>query len=132
MKKEKFDIQGMTCSSCSSHVEKAVSKLSGIKNVNVNLISNNMLVEYNEQILNNDIIIKVSDNGIGISKDQLPHIFDRFFRVDKARSRDTGGTGLGLAIAKQTIESSFHGKISISSELNKGTDVTITIPLPKK
>ena len=80
----------------------------------------------------NDIIIKVSDNGIGISKDQLPNIFDRFFRVDKARSRDKGGTGLGLAIAKQTIESAFHGKISISSELNQGTDVTITIPLPKK
>ncbi|MEE0409919.1 MAG: ATP-binding protein, partial [Clostridia bacterium] len=56
---------------------------------------------------------------------------DRFFRVDKARSRDKGGTGLGLAIAKQTIESSFHGKIMITSELNKGTDVTITIPLPK-
>lgn len=80
----------------------------------------------------NDIIIKVSDNGIGISKDQLPNIFDRFFRVDKARSRDKGGTGLGLAIAKQTIESTFHGKIAISSELNQGTDVTITIPIPKK
>ena len=79
----------------------------------------------------NDIIIKVSDTGIGISKEQLPNIFDRFLRVDKARSRDKGGTGLGLAIAKQTIESVFHGKIMITSELNKGTDVTITIPLPK-
>ena len=46
MKKEKFDIQGMTCSSCSSHVEKAVNKLDGIKCVNVNLLSNNMRVEY--------------------------------------------------------------------------------------
>ncbi len=79
-----------------------------------------------------DILIKVSDTGIGISKEQLPNIFDRFYRVDKARSRDKGGTGLGLAIAKQTIESAFHGKILISSELNKGTDVTVTIPLPKK
>lgn len=77
------------------------------------------------------ITIKVVDNGIGIPKDKLPHIFDRFYRVDKARSRDTGGTGLGLAIAKQTIESGFNGKININSELNKGTEVTITIPLNK-
>lgn len=80
----------------------------------------------------NDIVIKVSDTGIGISKEQLPNIFDRFYRVDKARSRDKGGTGLGLAIAKQTVETAFHGKILISSELNKGTDVTVTIPIPKK
>ena len=111
----------------------------GFERVLMNVISNALKytptggkIQIFSRTMYNDIIIKVSDNGIGISKDQLPHIFDRFFRVDKARSRDTGGTGLGLAIAKQTIESSFHGKISISSELNKGTDVTITIPLPKK
>lgn len=75
-----------------------------------------------------DICIKVVDNGIGISKEQLPNIFDRFYRVDKARSRDTGGTGLGLAIAKQTLESAFNGKIIINSEINKGTEVIITIP----
>ena len=79
----------------------------------------------------NDICIKVVDNGIGIPKENLPHIFDRFYRVDKARSRDTGGTGLGLAIAKQTIETAFSGKIMISSELNKGTEVIITIPVPE-
>ncbi len=66
MKKSKFDIQGMTCSSCSSHVEKAVSKLQGIKNVNVNLLSNNMQVEYDENILNqNEIIKAVIDAGYG-------------------------------------------------------------------
>lgn len=78
-----------------------------------------------------DINIKVQDNGIGIPEDKLPHIFDRFYRVDKARSRDTGGTGLGLAIAKQSIESSFHGKIKITSVLHKGTEVTISIPADK-
>ncbi len=76
-----------------------------------------------------DIQIKVADTGIGISEEQLPKIFDRFFRVDKARSRDRGGSGLGLAIAKQTIESFFGGKIKITSELNVGTEVTITIPV---
>lgn len=57
MKKEKFNIQGMTCSSCSSHIEKAVKDINGIKNVNVNLLSNNMIVEYDEKILNNKKII---------------------------------------------------------------------------
>ncbi|MBP3359286.1 MAG: HAMP domain-containing protein [Clostridia bacterium] len=77
----------------------------------------------------NDICIKVADNGIGIPEENLPHIYDRFYRVDKARSRDTGGTGLGLAIAKQTIETAFKGKIKITSEAGKGTEVSITIPV---
>ena len=58
MKKVKFDIQGMTCSSCSSHVEKAVCKLEGTKNVNVNFLSNSMIVEYDEKQLNNEKITK--------------------------------------------------------------------------
>lgn len=57
MKKEKFNIEGMTCSSCSSHIEKAVKNINGIKNVNVNLLSNNMIVEYDEKILNDKKII---------------------------------------------------------------------------
>lgn len=66
MQKTKFNIQGMTCSSCSSHVEKAVNKLQGIKNVNVNLLSNNMIVEYDESKLNNETITKaVIDAGYG-------------------------------------------------------------------
>ncbi len=68
MKKEKFDIQGMTCSSCSSHVEKAVNKLDGIKCVNVNLLSNNMIVEYDEKSLNSEKIERaVIDAGYGAS-----------------------------------------------------------------
>lgn len=66
MQKVKFDIQGMTCSSCSSHVEKAVSKLEGTNSVNVNLLSNNMIVEYDENKLNNEKIIQaVIDEGYG-------------------------------------------------------------------
>ena len=62
VKKVKFDIQGMTCSSCSSHVEKAVCKLEGAKSVNVNLLSNSMIVEYDEKLLNNDVITKAVGN----------------------------------------------------------------------
>lgn len=71
MKKVKFNIQGMTCSSCSSHVEKAVNKLSGIQNANVNLLSNNMVVEYDENILDDTKIIQAVENaGYGASIDE--------------------------------------------------------------
>ena len=110
----------------------------GLERVFINIISNALKytgeggrIEVFSSKVYNDICVKVSDNGIGIQKDEIPHIFDRFYRVDKARSRGTGGTGLGLAIAKQTLESGFNGKIKISSELNKGTEVTITIPVNK-
>lgn len=70
MKKVKFNIQGMTCSSCQAHVNKAVEKLDGVKSVNVNLLSNNMIVEYDESKLDNEKIIKaVMDAGYGASAD---------------------------------------------------------------
>lgn len=110
----------------------------GLERVFINIVSNALKytgegghIEVFSSKVYNDICVKFVDNGIGIQKDKLPHIFDRFYRVDKARSRDTGGTGLGLAIAKQTLESAFNGKIKISSEFNKGTEVTITIPVNK-
>ena len=83
MRKEKFDITGMTCSSCSSHVEKAVKKLEGIQNVNVNLLSNNMIVEYDENILDNEKIIKaVIDAGYGAS------LFQDKNKINKESKKD--------------------------------------------
>ncbi len=68
MEKVKFDIQGMTCSSCQAHVERAIKKLEGVQNVNVNLLSNNMTLEYNKEVLDTDKIIKtVIDAGYGAS-----------------------------------------------------------------
>lgn len=72
--------------------------------------------------------IKVSDTGYGIPKESIPYIFDRFYRVDKARSRKTGGTGLGLSISKQIINM-HHGTINVKSRVGKGTTFYIKIPL---
>jgi signal transduction histidine kinase len=74
-----------------------------------------------------EAVITVEDTGVGISKEDLPHIFDRFYRADKARTRGTGGTGLGLAIAKWIILK-HNGRIDVKSEVNAGTKVSIIIP----
>ncbi len=68
----------------------------------------------------------VRDDGIGISKENQERIFERFFRVDKSRSKKTGGTGLGLAIVKHIVEL-HHGKIGLHSELGKGTTITVNL-----
>ena len=74
------------------------------------------------------IYVKVQDTGIGIAAKSLPHVFERFYRADRARSRNEGGTGLGLAIAKGILEE-YGGSISISSEVGKGTEVLMKFPI---
>lgn len=73
-------------------------------------------------------LLRVTDNGIGIPREDLPHIFERFYRVDKARSRQSGGTGLGLAIARE-ITQRHGGDIDIESHMPGGTIVSIVLPM---
>lgn len=110
----------------------------GIERVILNVLSN--AIKYTPEEGNikiyvgfvyNDAYIKIIDSGIGIPKEDIGRIFERFYRVDKARSREMGGTGLGLSIAKEIIEQN-KGSIDVKSEYGKGTEVVIRIPAMRK
>lgn len=109
----------------------------GVERVILNVLSN--AIKYTPEngeikiyvgFVYNDAYIKVIDTGIGIPEEDLNRVFERFYRVDKARTREMGGTGLGLSIAKEVIEQN-NGSISIKSQLGKGTEVVIRIPTEK-
>ena len=109
----------------------------GIERVVLNILSNaikytpdNGTIKVYVGFVYNDAYIKVIDNGVGIPKDDLSRIFDRFYRVDKARTRELGGTGLGLSIAKEILNQN-KGSIDIKSEVGKGTEVVIRLPAKK-
>lgn len=90
------------------------NKLGGIVNINI----------YKDH---DQIYIVVSDTGVGIPKENQDRIFERFYRVDKSRSKETGGTGLGLSIVKHITEL-YNGKITLKSRVNEGTTITIRFP----
>jgi signal transduction histidine kinase len=105
-----------------------------IEQVFVNLIDN--AIKYTKEsgriemlLIEHDrsVIVNVHDSGIGIPKEHRERIFERFYRVDKARSREVGGTGLGLSIVKHIVLA-HNGKITIESELYKGTKISVTLP----
>lgn len=106
----------------------------GIERVILNILTN--AIKYTPEggnikiyvgFVYNDAYIKVIDNGLGIPEEDLKRIFERFYRVDKARTRQMGGTGLGLSIAKEILDRN-NGNIDIKSEEGKGTEVVIRIP----
>ncbi|MEC2077655.1 two-component system histidine kinase PnpS [Metabacillus fastidiosus] len=104
-----------------------------LKQIFINLINNALTytpkggtVWVNVENHSEYVLIMISDTGIGITEEEIPRIFERFYRVDKARSRNSGGTGLGLAIVKHLIEA-HKGQISVRSEINKGTTFTVKL-----
>ncbi|MBQ7075863.1 MAG: PAS domain-containing sensor histidine kinase, partial [Clostridia bacterium] len=108
-----------------------------IEQVITNIISNSVKYTGDDGVINvyagflyNEAYIKIKDNGIGIPKESLPKIFDRFYRVDKHRSREQGGTGLGLSIAYEIIKQ-HNGTIYIDSDVGQGTEVIIKLPVNK-
>jgi signal transduction histidine kinase len=84
-------------------------------------------VEIALSVNDDDAIVTVSDTGIGIPAEHLPHIFDRFYRVDRARNRDDGGTGLGLAIVDSFVKA-HGGQVEVTSEPGEGSVFTVFLP----
>lgn len=116
------------------NMENIVIDKDGIEQVILNIISNAIKytenggeIEIQAKTSNDFISILIKDNGIGIPLEDQKRIFERFYRVEKGRSRDLGGTGLGLAIARQIIEA-HNGEISLTSEFGQGTMVKISLP----
>lgn len=108
-----------------------------MQQVIINIVSNaikytpnNGSVKLYSSYVSDNAIIRIVDNGMGIPEKDVKRIFERFYRVDKARSREQGGTGLGLAIAKEIVNA-HAGDISLESRLNEGTEVVITLPVEK-
>lgn len=105
-----------------------------IEQVIMNIVSNAIKytpdggrIELIAGVKGKNVYFRVSDNGIGIPEKDLPRLFERFYRVDKARSRESGGTGLGLSIAREILKE-HKGDIRIESVFGEGTDVIITLP----
>jgi len=80
------------------------------------------------QVSDSKVEVSVQDNGMGISSEHLPYVFERFYRVDQSRARETGGAGLGLAIVKQLVEAQ-GGQVGIDSQVDHGTRITFTSPI---
>ncbi len=101
----------------------------------LNIINNSVkytrpggVIEITLQIIDEMAVMTIRDSGVGIPEEHLPHIFDRFYRIDAARNREDGGTGLGLSIVKAIVDA-HGGRIDVSSVVGEGTAVTITLPL---
>jgi signal transduction histidine kinase len=118
------------CGSCSL----ITADCDRISQVLINLISN--AVKYTPEggeihitlsDMEDSVVFNIRDNGIGIPKEELSFIFERFYRADKSRNRNTGGTGIGLAIVK-SIVSAHGGTVEVESRLNEGSNFTIILP----
>ena len=119
---------------CEDNIPDVLGDRERIEQVVMNIVSNAIKytpdggkIEIYEGSSGKSVFVRVTDNGIGIPEKDLPRLFERFYRVDKARSRESGGTGLGLSIAREIL-SQHRGEIKIDSVYGEGTDVRITLP----
>jgi signal transduction histidine kinase len=120
------------------HAENGVHVLGDrvrLQQIIVNLIDNSIkytqvggMIKVRVDREGNSAILEVSDNGLGIPAHALPHVFERFYRADKARSRATGGAGLGLSIVK-AICAAHNGEIKVSSQEGRGSSFRVELPL---
>ncbi|MGH4137174.1 two-component system histidine kinase PnpS [Clostridium sp.] len=132
--KNTADVKGIQLSIEQQNIKPFLGDADKFKQMLINLVGN--AINYSEtgdsvcigmQDSDDKFILWVEDTGVGIAKKQISRIFERFYRVDKARSRSNGGTGLGLAIVKHIVLQ-LNGKIYVESELGKGSKFTIEIP----
>ena len=122
---------------CPSDLPEILGDRERIEQVLMNIVSNAIKytadggkIDITAASAGDHVTVTVTDNGIGIPEKDLPRLFERFYRVDKARSRESGGTGLGLSIAKEILNQ-HQGDIRIDSVFGQGTTVTITLPAAK-
>ena len=118
-------------------VPKVIADKSDIERVVLNILTNSIkytpnggLIKIYVGFVYTDAYIKIIDNGIGIPEEDLNRIYERFYRVDKSRTREMGGTGLGLSIAKEILDKN-GGSIDIKSKVDEGTEVVIKVPTKK-
>lgn len=123
---------------CAENTPTIYADKDSIEQIVINILTNSIkytpeggLIRIYAGPIQDRVYIKVIDNGIGIPQKDLGRIFERFYRVDKARSRKMGGTGLGLYIVKEMVDGN-NGTINIDSKLNEGTEVTMTFPTTKE
>lgn len=128
--KKKHDLECFV----TANVPLVIADRYGIERVILNILTNSIKytpdgghIKIYVGFVYNDAYIKIIDNGIGIPEEDLSRIFERFYRVDKARTREMGGTGLGLSIAKEILTQN-NGSIDIKSKVGEGTEVVIRIP----
>ncbi len=125
--------------SLSLHMPDSISPMTGdlerLEQVLINIVSNAVKytpyggeIKINARESDGFVSISVSDNGAGIPKEDIPRLFERFYRVEKARNTEAGGTGLGLAIVKEIVNA-HGGTVRVESELGKGTTVTVLLPV---
>ena len=131
------ELKGIKLSVDQQNVKEVIGDADRFKQMLINLVDN--AINYSEtgdsvcigiESKDDRCILWVKDNGVGIDKEQIPRIFERFYRVDKARSRSKGGTGLGLAIVKHIVLK-LNGKIYVESQLGSGSKFIVEVPYAK-